>query len=107
MLVRVGVEVDCTLTDQYPDDHFEEIPCAVKDHLQCHFSFQDKVVLGTDASNSIEVPFQIVTHKIQKVTFEHPSDRDDLREVIYSLDGCGLEVVAKDDLEKAFDEMFP
>lgn len=70
LLVELKIEVDCSDTDQDPDDHIYEIANVVAERLNCSVMFDGKVELGTDSSNAIEVPVKILAAESRSISSE-------------------------------------
>jgi hypothetical protein len=64
LVVKLLIEVDCTDTDQDPDDVVHEIGDTVASELDYNITFDDKVEAGDSTANAVEVPVKIVNTEV-------------------------------------------
>jgi hypothetical protein len=61
LVVKTQIEVDCSKTDQNPDDHFQEIVDTVASELDYDVKFSGVVEVGGGAE---DIPVKITTTEV-------------------------------------------
>lgn len=73
LVIKLNIEIDCSQTDQDPDDHVEEILDYVSSELDYNVIFSQKVEAGENSKDSIEVPTIITKSEVLGLLKDNPT----------------------------------